>query len=90
MARSTLRTLTAADARRLAIARQHLDSADQPITGQAEKLAQAKEMAAINKEFVGSGEPVPFTAEEVRDQAGFANTGADLPPLPDIDEEDAE
>ena len=58
---------------------------------QAEKLAQAKEMAAINKEFVGSGERPPFTSDEVRDVCGFdSSSDADLPPLPDIDEEDAE
>lgn len=55
-------------------------------SSQAEKLAQAKEMALINREFVGSGEPVPFTAAEVRDVAGFdAASDAGLPPLPDED-----
>lgn len=57
-------------------------------SSQSEKLAQAKEMAQINKEFVGSGEPVPFTAAEVRDVAGFdAASDAGLPPLPDEEPE---
>lgn len=55
-----------------------------------EKLAQAKEMALINREFIGSGEPVPFTAAEVRDVAGFdAAEGGELPPLEDEEPDDA-
>jgi hypothetical protein len=56
---------------------------------QAEKLAAAKEMALINREFVGSGEPVPFSSAEIRNTAGFDNEGEALPPLPDV-EPDAE
>ena len=38
---------------------------------------------------VGSGEPVPFSAAEIRNTAGFENEGTALPPLPDV-EPDAE
>lgn len=54
---------------------------------QAERLEAAAKMAEINQKFVGSGEPVPFTAAEVRDVAGF-DAEAVPEPLPDEDPDD--
>lgn len=36
-----------------------------------EKLANAKTMSEANKANMGTGEPAPFSAEEIRDTAGF-------------------
>lgn len=37
----------------------------------SEKLGNAKTMGEVNKSTLGTGEPAPFTAEEIRDAAGY-------------------
>lgn len=40
----------------------------------SEKLANAKTLGEVNKSAMGTGEPAPFTAEEIREVAGYDGT----------------
>jgi uncharacterized protein len=39
--------------------------------GAGEKIARATQMAAINAQMLGTGEPPPFSANEIREAAGY-------------------
>ena len=44
----------------------------------SEKLDNAKKMSETNRNMMGSGEPVPFTAEQIADTGGFEFSGGDV------------
>ncbi|MEN1522894.1 DUF1073 domain-containing protein, partial [Pseudomonas aeruginosa] len=59
---------------------------DLTVPTKAERLANSKTMSEINSAAIGTGEPV-FTAEEIREEAGYDPLeGGD--PLPDTEPED--
>lgn len=45
----------------------------------AEKLDNAKKMSETNRNMVGTGEPVPFTSEQIAKTGGFEFDGGEIP-----------
>lgn len=55
-----------------------------------EKLDDSKKMSEINKNSVGTGQPVPYSSEQIVEVSGLEPDMGEVPPSENVEDDDFE